>query len=96
MFQSSASQAGFSRRAPTRKNPVPVTRGLKNTEIRIFENWFMEILRLPAYDWLTFGTVDIYMTLTLWACVSLRDKGEWAKFRHEKSGFDDDGIYEFD
>lgn len=56
----------------------------------------MEILRLPAYDWLTFGTVDdIYDADALGLRVSLRDKGNGQKFWHEKSGFDDDGIYDF-
>ena len=55
----------------------------------------MEILRLPAYDWLTFGTVDdIYDADLLGLRVSLRDKGNGQKFWHEKSGFDDDDIYE--
>nr|DAS25635.1 MAG TPA: REPLICATION INITIATION PROTEIN [Inoviridae sp.] len=56
----------------------------------------MEILRLPAYDWLTFGILDdIYDGEALGLRVHEMDKGNGKRFWHEKSGFDDDGIYEY-
>lgn len=56
----------------------------------------MEILRLPAYDWLTFGILDdIYDSEELGLRVHELDKGNGKKFWYEKSGFDDDGIYEY-
>lgn len=55
----------------------------------------MEILRLPAYDWLTFGLDDdIYNPDVFDLRLRKADKGNGVKFWHEKSGFDPDGIYE--
>ena len=55
----------------------------------------MEILRMPAYDWLTFGIdKDIYNPDVFDLRVRKIDKGNGTKFWHEKSGFDPEGIYE--
>ena len=55
----------------------------------------MEILRMPAYDWLTFGIdCDIYNPDVFGLRLKKLDKGNGTKFWHEKSGFDPDGIYE--
>ncbi len=47
------------------------------------------------HDWLTFGTVDDIWRWRFGLACESEDKGNGQKFCFEKSGFDDDGIYEF-
>ncbi len=97
MFQSSAeAQAGFGGEGAS-EQPIPCSTGVYKKKMRNsnFLKLIYVILRLPTYDWLTFGTVDDIYDADALGLMSLRDKGNGQKFWHEKSSFDDDGIYRF-
>ena len=58
----------------------------------------MEILRVPAFDWLTFSTDDLSYSLReeeLEIRSRVMDKGNGPMNWIEKSGFDENGIYEY-